>query len=79
MMWRRKCCDFNHNVIVFMYLHVHLSISVKFVEPEVIVLRRTYHQDRQCPMQQLAEHDVNEYRYNTYKRINMDSVLVHKL
>ena len=26
-----------------------------------------------------AEHDVNEYRYNTYKRINMDSVLVRKL
>ena len=60
-------------------MYVHFSISVKVVESEVIVLRCTYHQDRQCPMQQLAERDVNGYRYNKYKRINMDSVLVRKL
>lgn len=78
MMWRRKCCDFNPSVIVFFYVHVHLSISVKFVDSEVIVLRCKCHQCRPYPMQQPAEYGVNEYRYNKYMRINTDSVLVCK-
>jgi len=55
------------------------TISVKVVDSEVIVLICACPQDRPCPMQQPVEHDVNEYRYNKYRRINMDSVLVRKL